>query len=101
MPLPEGSRRDRLYCHKNCRQLAYVARRRSGVSPLPRWQHPALDSDNLELRAAAARAAELAEAHGWSPATLTCAMDGLTVLLDEHAEGQPVTLSEIRTRTSR
>jgi hypothetical protein len=62
--LPEGSRRDRLYCHKNCSQLAYLARRRSGAPPLPRWRHPALDSQIPLVRAAAARAKELSEVHG-------------------------------------
>jgi integrase len=99
-PVPPGSRRDRLYCAADCRQQAYRARRRAGV-PHPRWQHPALGSGNPSLRSAAALAAERSEAHGWSSATLNRTLDGLTVLLAERTAGEPVTLSEVRARTSR
>jgi integrase len=53
------------------------------------------------VRAAAARAKELGEAHGWSPSTLMCAMDGLALLLTERGADEPVTMSEIRARTAR
>ena len=99
-PVPPASRRDRLYCTANCRQQAYRARRRAGV-PHPRWQHPALGSGNPSLHAAAGRAAELAEAHGWSSTTLNRTLDALTVLLAERTAGEPVALSEVRARTAR
>ncbi|CAO5185867.1 hypothetical protein FAIPA1_50142 [Frankia sp. AiPs1] len=76
--------------------MAYAARRGTGVPPPDRWQHPALESDTPALRAAATRARELGEAHGWSPSTTRCAMDGLTVVLDGLTAGQPVSLTEVR-----
>lgn len=100
-PIPEGSRRDRFYCNNNCRTLASTARRKTGAPPPQRWQHPALRSDNLALQAAATRARELGETHGWSPSTITCAMDGLTVVLDNRPAGEHVTLTEVRTTTPR
>ena len=99
--LPAGSRRDRLYCTKNCRALASYERRKAGVAPLPRWQHPALASTNPALHAAALRAHELGQTHGWSPSTLTCALDGLSVLLTDRPDGEPVTLTAVRTRMPR
>jgi hypothetical protein len=50
---------------------------------------------------ARARARRLGEAHGWSPSTIQCAMDGLTVLLDSRPAGERVTLTEVRARTPR
>lgn len=100
-PIPAGSRRDRFSCNNNCRALASTARRKAGAQPPQRWQHPALRSGNLALRAAAARAKELGETHGWSPSTITCAMDGLTVVLDNRPAGEQVKLTEVRTRTPR
>lgn len=100
-PLPADSRRNRLYCHKNCRQLAYTARRETGASPLPRWQHPALESDNLTLRTAAAHAQHLAEAHGWTGSTLRLVLDGLTIVLADRQAGEQVPLTEVRTRMPR
>ncbi|MEO7195458.1 MAG: hypothetical protein ABIZ05_11660 [Pseudonocardiaceae bacterium] len=100
-PVPDGSRRDRLYCTNACRQRAYIDRRCTGAPPPRRWEHPALRSDNLTLRAAADRADELGKAHGWSPSTIRCVMDGLTLVLSHRPTGQRVTLTEIRTRTAR
>ncbi len=100
-PIPAGSRRDRVYCNNNCSALAAYYRRKKGAAPPPRWQHPALESANPALRAAAARASQLGETHGWSPSTIRCALDGLTVLLDGRPAGERVTLTEIRTRTPR
>ncbi|MER5324947.1 hypothetical protein [Streptosporangium roseum] len=77
IPLPAGSRRDRKYCNNNCRTLAWYYRRKSGELASPRWQHPALTSDNTLLRAAADHAVQLAEAHGWSGSTTRCTIDGL------------------------
>jgi integrase len=100
-PLPPSGRRDRRYCNNKCRTWASNARRRAGVPPPPRWQHPALGSDNPTLRAAATHAQQLGEAHGWSPATVRCTIDGLTVVLDGRPAGEHVPLTEVRTRTPR
>lgn len=99
--IPAGSRRDRVYCNRNCSALASYCRRRNAAAPPPRWQHPAIESGNPALRAAAARSRQLGETYGWSPSTIRCTLDGLTVLLDGRAAGGRVTLTEIRTRTSR
>jgi len=105
-PVTAPGRRDRIYCTQTCRRQAQYARRTTGAPPPPwtqqrRWEHPALASDNATLRAAAFRARQLGEAHGWSPSTIRGAMDGLTVLLIDRPEGQPVTLTDIRERTPR
>ena len=100
-PIPAGSRRDRVYCTNNCSALASYYRRKNGAAPPPRWRHPALGSADPALRAAADRARQVGEAHGWSPSTIRCAMDGLTVLLDGRPAGERVTLTEIRARTPR
>lgn len=81
--------------------MASLNRRRNGIQPPPRWQHPALTSDIPLLRAAAERARQLGEANGWSSSTTRCAIDGLTVLLDGRPDGERVTLTEIRARTPR
>jgi integrase len=81
--------------------MASLYRRRNGIEPPPRWQHPALTSDIPLLRAAAERARQLGEANGWSPSTTRCAMDGLTILLAGRPDGEPVTLTEIRAGTGR
>jgi integrase len=100
-PIPAGSRRDRVYCNSKCSALASYYRRKSGAAPPPRWQHPALGSASAPLRAAADRAEQLGEAHGWSPSTIWCAMDGLTVLLDGRPAGERIMVTEIRARTPR
>ena len=100
-PLPAASRRDRVYCGNNCSALASYYRRKRGAAPPPRWHHPALESGNPALRAAAARASQLGETHGWSPSTIRCTTDGLAVLLDGRPAGERVTITQIRTRTSR
>jgi hypothetical protein len=99
--MPDDARRDRIFCTNNCRQRAYRSRRKTGLAPLPRWQHPALHSDDPTLRAAAALADELGETYGWSMATIRCTMDGLTVVLAGRPAGERVPLTEIRGRTSR
>jgi integrase len=81
--------------------MASLARRKNGIAPPPRWQHPALTSARPLLRAAAERARQLGEANGWSPSTTRCAMDSLTVLLDGRPDGERVTLTEIRARSPR
>ena len=100
-PLPAGSRRDRVYCTSNCSALASYYRRKRGAAPPPRWQHPALSADNPALRAAAACAQQLGEAHGWHRSTTRLVLDGLAVVLDGHTTGERVSLTEIRTRTPR
>jgi site-specific recombinase XerD len=100
-PLPPGSRRDRRYCDNKCRAWASIARRKAGVSPPSPWQHPALESANPALQAAAVRARQLGEAHGWDRSTLRLVLDGLTVVLDGRPAGERVTLTEVRTRTPR
>jgi hypothetical protein len=55
-PIPAGSRRDRIYCTSNCSALASYYRRKNAAAPPPRWQHPALESADPPLRAAAAMA---------------------------------------------
>jgi len=100
-PLPAGSRRDRVYCSNNCSALASCYRRKNAAAPPPRWQHPALESGNPALRAAAVHARQLGQDRGWSPSTVRCAMDGLAVVLDDRPAGERVTLTEIRTRTPR
>ncbi|GAB2829936.1 hypothetical protein GCM10027073_67930 [Streptomyces chlorus] len=99
--LPNGSRRDRAYCDHNCRALGSYYRRKAGIPPLPRWQHPALTSDNPALRSAAALAKKLGEANGWSPSLVLCAMDGLTAVLEHRPPGKPVKLTEVRRRIPR
>jgi hypothetical protein len=95
-------RRDRLYCSRNCSKRASEKRRQAGTAPPSRWQHPALDSDNPALRAAAVRAEQLGEAHGWWTATSRIrVLDALTAVLHDRPPDQLVPLSEVRARTAR
>jgi len=96
----DDGRRDRLYCSPNCRKRASEKRVKTGTAPPRRWRHPALSSDNPALHAAAGRAKELSEAHGWAPGTFLCVLDGLTTLLHERPRGEPVPLSEVRTQAT-
>jgi integrase len=100
-PIPAGSRRDRRYCSNNCNALASYYRRKAGIAPPPRWRHPALESDNLLLRTAAEHARQLGQAHGWSPSTIRCTIDGLTALLDDLPAGCRVRSSQVRARIPR
>ncbi|WP_152471881.1 hypothetical protein [Nocardiopsis gilva] len=100
-PIPAGSRRHKQYCRRKCRDAARFERQRTGTAQPPLWQHPALTSDNPVLQAAAVRAKELGEDHGWSPSTTRCTIDGLAELLDGCSPGQPVLLGEIRARSFR
>ena len=100
-PLPAGSRRDRVYCTSSCSALASYYRRKNAAAPPLRWQHPALGADDPALRAAAACAQQLGEAHGWDRSTIRLVLDGLAVVLDDRTAGERVTLTEIRTRTPR
>lgn len=100
-PIPPGSRRDRRYCDRNCSALASYYRRKAGIGPPPRWQHPALESDNLLLRTAAEHARQLGGAHGWSTSTIRCAIDGLTALLSDLPAGGRVRSSQVRARIPR
>lgn len=98
-PVPDGGRRDRLYCTRNCGKRASEARRKTGSPPPRRWQHPALSSNNPALRSAATRAEHLMQAHGWTTTLLIRVLDGLTVALDGHPPGELVTLTEVRAHT--
>jgi hypothetical protein len=100
-PIPAPGRRDRLYCSLNCAKRAWEARRRKGIAPPGRRQHPALGSDNPTLRVAAARVEELVEARGWSPTMRLRVLDGLMAVLAHHPPGEPVPLTEVRNRTAR
>ncbi len=100
-PLPAGSRRDRMYCHNQCRAWASYWRRRNGEPVPPRWQHPAMISDDPVLHAAAVRARQLGEAHGWGVWTIRGVLDGLVTVLSGRAAGDKVPLSEIRDRPHR
>jgi len=101
-PLSAASRRDRKYCNRNCSARASYRRRKAGLpGGPPRWQHPALSSDNPLVRAAALRAAELGETHDWSRSTTRCVFDGLAMVLEERSVGDRVPLSEVRTRPHR
>ncbi len=53
------------------------------------------------LLAAGRRAIALAEAYGWSPATVTGVLYGLKDVLDGHAGTDPIPLSEVRQRLRR
>jgi site-specific recombinase XerD len=100
-PIPAGSRRDRRYCDRKCSALASYYRRKAGVPPPPPWQHPALQSDNPILRAAAEHARQLGQAHGWSRSTIRCAIDGLAAVLVGLPIGGRVRSSEVRARIPR
>ncbi|MET7727315.1 TetR family transcriptional regulator [Streptomyces mirabilis] len=52
-------------------------------------------------RSAAALAKQLGETNGWSPSLVRCAMDGLTVVLEDRPPDKPVKLTEVRTRIPR
>jgi hypothetical protein len=54
--------------------------------------------DTPLLLAATGHAIDLAEAHGWSAATLTGVFYGLKAVLDGHSGGGPVLLSQVRQR---
>jgi hypothetical protein len=100
-PIPAPGRRDRRYCSTNCAKRASEARRKKGIAPPGRRQHPALGSDNPTLCAAAARVEQLVEARGWSPTMRLRVLDGLMAVLADHPLGEPVPLTEVRTRTAR
>jgi hypothetical protein len=100
-PLPDKRRRNQIYCSKRCSALDSNDRRKTGEPAPPRWQHPALSAGDPVLRAAAQHAQQLGRAHGWSPSTTRCVLDGLTTVLDGRGAGQRVPLSEARTRPHR
>ena len=101
VPIPAYARRDRLYCSRNCSKRASETRRKNGVAPPGRWQHPAVGSDNPALRGAAAHAEHLVEAHGWSATMRLRVLDGLTDVLASRPPGAAVPLSEVRASTAR
>lgn len=90
-----------MYCNRNCSALASYYRRKAGQPVPPRWQHPALLSDDPVLHSSAVRAQQLGEAHGWSKSTTGCVLDGLAMVLDGRPAGERVPLSEVRSRPHR
>jgi integrase len=100
-PLPETSRRDRVYCSSNCCALASYYRRKAGQPTPPRWQHPALSTPDPLLRQAAQHAADLAAANGWSRCVLRHTLDGLSALLQQRPPDTRIVKSEIRGRIPR
>lgn len=96
IPLPESSRRDRVYCSKNCSALASYYRRKAGVPAPPRWQHPALGTSDPLLRRAAEHTVDLAAANGWSRCVLRFTLDGLNALLQHQPPETRIAKSEIR-----
>jgi hypothetical protein len=98
--LVSGGRRDLLYCSPNCRKRASENRSKTGTAAPRRWQHPALTSDKAALQVAAARATQVAEAHGWARPMLLRVFDGLTTVLQDYPSGQPVPLTEVRAQTA-
>lgn len=99
--LPASSRRDRKYCNGTCAALASYYRRKAGLAPPARWQHPALSSDNPIVGAAARHAVQLGQAHDWSRSTTLCVIDGLVTVLDGRRSGERVPLSDVRARPHR
>jgi site-specific recombinase XerD len=91
-----GKRRGTKWCSPRCAQAAGSGRRKAGLPAPPRWQHPALTSDDPQLQAAASHARELGLLHGWSNATILHAIDGLSIALDGRAAGEPVPLTWLR-----
>lgn len=100
-PLPATSRRDRKYCNRRCSALASYYRRKAGLPVPPRWQHPALLSSDPTIQAAAAKARQLAEAHGWDRSSARCVLDGIVTALEGRPAGERVPMSEVRTKTHR
>jgi integrase len=100
-PIAANTRRNKKWCSNNCSALASYYRHKAGIPPPAPWQHPALTSDDLVLRAAAVQARELGELHGWSPSTIRCTIDGLAVLLHGLPPGGRIRLSDVRQRKPR
>lgn len=99
--LPAGGRRDQKYCGKSCQGKAYYHRKQAGLPPRPPRRHPALDSDEPVLVAAASYARDLGIAHDWGAAITNWCLDGLVTLLAGRPAGERVPLSEVRTRPHR
>lgn len=90
-----------MYCNGKCAALASYYRRKAGLAPPARWQHPALRSQDPIVGAAAARAVQLGQAHDWSRSTTRCVLDGLLTVLDGRRAGERVPLADVRTRPHR
>ncbi|MGH3561647.1 MAG: site-specific integrase [Mycobacterium sp.] len=99
--LPASSRRDRMYCNGKCAALASYYRRKAGLAPPARWQHPALCSDDPIVGAAARRAVQLGQAHDWSRSMTLCVLDGLVTVLDGRHADHRVPLADVRARPHR
>jgi integrase len=100
-PIPAGSRRDRRYCGNKCRAWASIERRKVGAPVPPGWRHPAFESGNPTLRAAAEHAEHLGQAHGWDRSTVRSAIDGLAAVLDGRSAVERVPFTEVRARIPR
>jgi len=90
-----------MYCNSKGAALASYYRRKAGLAPPARWQHPALCSEDPIVGAAALRAVQLGGAHDWSRAMTLCVLDGLLTVLDGRRVGERVALSDVRARPHR
>jgi hypothetical protein len=99
--LPADGRRDQKYCGRSCSGKAYYHRGKAGLPPRPPRRHPALESDNPVLVAAAIYARELGAAHDWSGEITNRCLDALVTLMAGRWTGDRVPLTEVRTRPHR
>ena len=99
--LPANSRRDQKYCGRSCSRKANYHRGKAGLPPRPPRRHPALESDDPVLVAAAVYARELGAAHDWCGETTNRCLDALVTLLAGRPTGDRVPLTEVRTRPHR
>jgi integrase len=99
--LPADGRRDQKYCGRSCSGKAYYHRGKAGLPPRPPRRHPALESDNPVLVAAAIYARELGAAHDWSGEITNRCLDALVTLMAGRSTGDRVPLTEVRTRPHR
>ena len=99
--LPANGRRDQKYCGRSCSRKAHYHRGKAGLLPRPPRRHPALESDDPVLVAAAVYARELGAAHDWCGETTNRCLDALVTLLAGRPTGDRVPLTEVRTRPHR
>ena len=90
-----------MYCNGKCAALASHYRRKAGLAPPARWQHPALCSEDPIVGAAALRAVQLGQAHDWSRSMTLCVLDGLLTVLDGRRVSERVPLSDVHARPHR
>lgn len=99
--LPANGRRDQKYCGRSCSKKAHYYRGKAGLPARPPRRHPALESDDPVLVAAAVYARERAAAHDWCGETTNRCLDALVTLLAGRPPGDRVPLKEVRTRPHR